>query len=56
MTLLFFFGTPALLLLVGLAFGWYVEYREPPAHLISAKVIELERTKPNGKANGRKAS
>jgi hypothetical protein len=28
--LLFFFGTPALLALVGLALGWYVEYREPP--------------------------
>ena len=55
MMLLFFFGTPALLLLVGLAFGWYVECREPPAQNI-AKVIELERTKPNGKANGKKAS
>jgi hypothetical protein len=56
MMLLFFFGTPALLLLVGLAFGWYVEYREPPAQPNFAKVIELERTKPNGKANGKKAS
>jgi hypothetical protein len=44
MTLLFFFGTPALLALVGLALGWYVEYREPPPRHPGATAMRLRRS------------
>jgi hypothetical protein len=46
MMLLFFFGTPALLFLVGLALGWYVEYREPLRRRLEATAVTSRSGQP----------